>query len=89
MRLDAIAATALCCAVCCNLKNSSIKEVSEKYTSYGSSDYIRGMGELKMQTKWDSACNFQLLLVLLSIYLLLTEITWNINLQLPTWAKII
>ena len=89
MRLDAtIAATALSCAVCCNLKNSSIKEACEKY-SYGSSDYIRGMGELKMQTKWDSACNFQLLLVLLSIYLLLTEITWNINLQLPTWAKII
>ena len=87
MRLDAIAATALCCAVCCNLKNSSIKEVSEKYTSYGSSDYIRGMGELKMQTNWDSACNFQLLS--LSIYLLLTEITWNIKLQLPTWAKII
>ena len=87
MRLDAtIAATALSCAVCCNLKNSSIKEASEKY-SYGSSDYVRGMGELKMQTNWDSACNFQLLS--LSIYLLLTEITWNINLQLPTWAKII
>lgn len=87
MRLDAtIAATALSCAVCCNLKNSSIKEACEKY-SYGSSDYIRGMGELKMQTNWDSACNFQLLS--LSIYLLLTEITWNIKLQLPTWAKII
>ena len=87
MRLDAtIAATALCCAVCCNLKNSSIKEASEKY-SHGSSDYMRGMGELKMQTKWDSACHFQPLL--LSIYLLLIEITWNVNLQLPTWAKTI